>query len=98
MLGNIAIISSGLTLDQQRLEASAHNTANLNTRPSAVLRSEAREGVQGGVEGGMVAGEGPADPVVESVEQITLSHQATALKKTLQTQSDMVGQLLALEA
>lgn len=98
MLGNIAIISSGLALDQQRLEASAHNTANLNTRPSAALRVEAREGAQGVVEGWVVAGEGPSSPVVESVEQMTLSHQATALKKALQTQSDMVGQLLDLEA
>ena len=98
MLGNIAIISSGLALDQQRLEASAHNTANLNTRPSAALRVEAQEGPQGGVEGVVVAGEGPASPVVESVEQITLSHQAVVLKKALQTQSDMVGQLLDLEA
>lgn len=98
MLGNIAIISSGLALDQQRLEASAHNTANLNTRPSAALRVEAQEGAQGGVEGTVVAGEGPSDPVAESVEQITLIHQAVALKKALQTQSDMVGQLLDMEA
>ena len=98
MLGNISIISSGLALDQQRLEASAHNTANLNTRPSAVLRVEAQDGAQGGVVGMVVAGEGPSSPVVESVEQITLSHQAIALKKVLQTQSDMVGQLLDLEA
>jgi hypothetical protein len=98
MLGNVSIISSGLALDQQRLEASAHNTANLNTRPSLALRVEAREGAQGGVEGGVVAGEGPSDPVVESVALMTLSHQAVALKKALQTQSDMVGQLLDLEA
>ncbi|MBI2503677.1 MAG: flagellar basal body rod protein [Candidatus Latescibacteria bacterium] len=98
MLGNISIISSGLALSQQRLEASAHNTANLNTRPAAVLRVEAHEGPQGGVEGEVVAGDGPASPVVESVEQLTVSQQVVALKKALQAQSDMVGQLLDLEA
>jgi len=98
MLGSIATLSSGLILDQQRLDASAHNTANLNTRPSAALRVEAREGAQGGVEGAVVAGEGPSNPVVESVEQIALIQQAVALKKALQTQSEMVGRLLDLKA
>ncbi|MCC7262401.1 MAG: flagellar basal body rod protein [Candidatus Latescibacteria bacterium] len=98
MLGNLSIISSGLALSQQRLEASAHNTANLNTRPSAALRVEAGEGAQGGVEGTVVAGEGPSSPVVESVEQIAVTYQVVALKKALQTQSEMVGRLLDLEA
>lgn len=98
MLGNISIVSSGLALNQQRLEASAHNAANLNTRPSAAQRVEARQGGQGGVEGRVVAGEGPSSPVTESVEQIALTHQVVALKKALQTQSEMVGQLLDLEA
>lgn len=98
MLGNISIISSGLALNQQRLEASAHNTANLNTRSSAALRVEAREGAQGGVEGTVVASEGPSSPVVESVARIALTHQVVALKKALQTQSEMVGRLLNLEA
>jgi hypothetical protein len=98
MLGNISIITSGLVLDQRRLEASAHNTANLNTRPSAALRVETQEGAQGGVEGTVVAGEGPSSPVVESVEQIALTQQAVALKKALQAQSEMVGKLLDLEA
>ena len=98
MLGNISIISSGLALNQQRLEASAHNTANLNTQPTAVLRVEAHEGPQGGVEGMVVAGAGPSSPVVESVALISVGHQVVALKKALQTQSEMVGRLLDLEA
>ena len=97
MLGTISIISSGLILSQERLEASAHNTANLNTEPSSVLRLVAHEGPQGRVVGALVAVEGPASPVVESVEQITAGQQFVALKKALQTQSDMVGQLLDLE-
>ena len=98
MLDTISIISSGLTLSQQRLDASAHNTANLNTEKSSVLRVAAHEGPQGGVAGTVVAGEGPASPVVESVAQITASQQFVALKKALQTQSDMVGRLLDLKA
>jgi hypothetical protein len=98
MLGNISIITSGLALNQRRLEASAHNTANLNTRPSAALRVRAREGAQGGVEGEVRAGEGPSSPVVEGVEQIVLIHLVVALKKALQAQSEMVGRLLDLEA
>lgn len=98
MLGNISIITSGLALSQQRLEASAHNTANLNTRPAVVLRVEAHEGPWGGVEGVVVAGEEPASPVAESVEQISAGQQVVALKKALQTQSDMVGRLLDLQA
>lgn len=98
MLGNISIITSGLALSPPRLEASAHNTANLNTRPSAALRVEARQGAGGGVEGVVIAGEGPSSPVAESVARIALTHQMVALKKALQTQSEMVGRLLDLEA
>jgi hypothetical protein len=98
MLGNISIITAGLALNQRRLEVSAHNTANLNTRPSAALRIQAREGAQGGVEGEVRAGEGPSSPVVEGVARIALIHQAVALKKALQTQSEMAGRLLDLEA
>ncbi len=98
MLGTIASITSGLMLGQQRLDASTHNTATLHPRPSAALRVEAREGGQGGVGGVVSAEEGPSNPVVESVEQISIGHQVVALKKALQTQSEMVGRLLDLEA
>lgn len=98
MLGGISIISSGLLLSQQRLEASAHDTANLTTVPTVDLRLEAREASQGGVKGMLVAGSGPASSVVEAVEQITAVHHFAALKKALQTQDELVGQFLDLEA
>lgn len=97
MLGGISSIRSGLLLNQQRLEASAHDTANLATIPAVDLRVEARE-APGGVESTITAGSGPASPVGEAVEQRVAGHHFAALKKALQTQDELVGRLLDLEA
>ena len=101
MIGELAISSSGLIQAQHRLRASAHNTANLTTDESAVVKVRGREHPpRGGVVSEIsarverAADRRTAPHVDESVEQITASHQSAALKKAVQTQDDMLGTLL----
>ena len=82
MIGGLSISHSGLRHAQRRLEASAHNTANLTTAKTTASTTAQR----------------PAPFVDEAVEQISIVHQAGALRRAVQTQDDMLGILMDLTA
>ena len=104
-----ATATSGLLHQQQRLEASAHNSANLGTRQTVILAVSGREIPSAGVRSAVSrtpvvrpqisslsaeATPGPAGFVDEAVEQIDIHHHSVALVRALQTQDDMLGSLL----
>ena len=78
MIGGLSISQSGLRHDQRRLEESAHNTANLTTAKTTASPAAQRS----------------APFVDEAVEQISIVHQAGALRRVVQTQDDMLGILM----
>ena len=82
MIGGFSISHSELRHVQRRMEVSAYNTANLTT-----AKTTASSAAQ------------PTAPFVdEAVEQISIVHQAGALRRAVQTQDDMLGILLDLSA
>ncbi len=82
MIGGFSISHSELRHAQRRLEASAHTTANLT-----IAKTTASTTAQ------------PTAPFVDgAVEQISIVHQAGALRRAVQTQDDMLGILLDLIA
>ena len=116
MIGGLSSPShSGLRHIQRRLEASAHNTANLTTAATTILRVAGREeppgqGVtsqtsgrsevrfRGDADGAASTGRRTAPFVDEAVEQISIEHQAGALRRVAQTQDDMLGILVNITA
>ena len=98
MLRGIHTSTSGLVLNQRRLAISAHNTANLRTADAAKLRVRAREAPQGGVEAGTTGSQAEIRPVEEAVEQMVSAQHFVANARAVQTQDDMLGALLDLEA
>ncbi len=96
-----SIAQSGLQAAQQRLGASAHNVANMNT-PGFRRESVAQEAAPGnagvattgvqraGTEGGALER--------EAVEQLSATYAFAANLKTLSTQDRMLGTLLDTRA
>lgn len=92
-----AIASSGLRAAQQRLDASAHNIANLQTPGMRPLRVEQAENAMppGGV--GTSVQRTPQSGVAleqEVVDQMSATYAFKANLRTLQTQDRMLGALL----
>ena len=95
-----SIASSGLQAAQARLDASAHNTANMNTPGFRRLRAEQTEVAgQGGVAASIQRA--PQEGVAleqEVVDQMTATYAFKANLQTLQTQDRMMGALLDVRA
>jgi len=98
LLKGITAGVAALNLGRLRLEASARNTANLNTPGASRVRVLARETPQGGVVPQVDVPAAAPDLITESVEQVSASRQVSLLKKALQIQEEMVGMLLDLRA
>lgn len=96
MLRGISISASGLELSRLRLEASAHNTANLTSAGATRVRVLAQEAPQGGVVPQVQSEAAAPDALDESVAQISVSQHVSLLKKALQIQEEMMGVLLDL--
>ncbi len=100
MIRALSTSALGLRANQQRLEASAHNTANSTVSETAKLRTQAREIPRGGVQTQTRATNSKArgEPVEEAVEQIAATQNFKANVRAVQTQDDMLGTLLDLHA
>ena len=95
-----SIGQSGLQAAQMRLDASAHNTANMGTPGFRRLRTEQTEVAgQGGVATSVqrVPQEGVALEQ-EVVDQMTATYAFKANLKILQTEDRMLGALLNVRA
>ena len=98
MIQALNISAAGMQHQAQRLRASAHNTANATTptEESARLRVRGQErayGVASYIETGATS-----DAVREGVTQIESSQSFRANMRAVQTQDEMLGALLDLEA
>ena len=95
-----SIASSGLQAAQLRLDASAHNVANMNTptfrRQSMALQAQPE---QGGVRASVQ--HEPQESIAlkqEAVEQISTTYTFKTNLQTLQTEDRMLGALLNTQA
>jgi len=94
-----SIALSGLQHAQQRLQASAHNIANLATEGFSPQRAVGSARPGGGVETRLVTGEaGGTDLVTEVVEQLSASYAYRANIVTLQRADSLLGTLLDVRA
>lgn len=95
-----SIASSGLQAAQARLDASAHNTANMNTPGFRRLRAEPSEVAgRGGV--ATAVQRAPQEGVAleqEVVDQMTATYAFKANLQTIKTQDEMMGSLLDVKA
>ena len=96
-----SIAQSGLQAAQQRLGASAHNVANMNT-PGFRRQSVGQEAAPGNA-GVATTGvqRAPTEGVAlerEAVEQLSATYAFAANLKTLSTQDRMLGTLLDTRA
>ena len=95
-----SIAQSGLQAAQARLDASAHNTANMNTPGFRRLRAAPSEVAgRGGV--ATAVQRAPQEGVAleqEVVDQMTATYAFKANLQTLQTQDRMMGALLDVRA
>ncbi|HPU20666.1 MAG TPA: flagellar basal body protein [Alicycliphilus sp.] len=92
----LSIASSGLQAAQLRLNASAHNVANLNT-PGFKGQTVQQQAVPptGGVQARTAQAARPGVALeAEAVEQITASYAFKANALVLRTADDMAGTLL----
>lgn len=98
MIRALSTSASGLRANQQRLKASAHNTANSTAPDTAKLRTRAQEIPGDGVQTQTRASGSKArgEPVEEAVEQIAAAQNFKANVRAVQTQDDMLGTLLDL--
>jgi len=100
MTSSLHIGASGLILNQKRLEGAAHNAASAAADKRASVRVTGLEGTQGGgrpaVDLGRVGG--AAEAVEGAVEQIAAVQHARADARVVQTQDEMLGKLLDIEA
>ena len=112
MTKGINTAASGLTANQRRLQISAHNTANLNTKNFKKSRASLKEGKHGGVEATVRKEEVPGTPTQETdpsdgasanveiaeetVEQISARRGFKANAQVIRTQDEMLGKLLDL--
>lgn len=103
MIRAFSTSASGLRANQQSLQASAHNTANLTTEEAAKVRVQSKEVKGGGVQtqakvtGGAAQIE-PVEEAEEAVEQITAAQNFKANARSVQTQDEMLGALLDIKA
>ena len=95
-----SIATSGLQAAQLRLDASAHNVANMNTpafrRQSVALQAQPD---QGGVRASVQRE--PQEGVAleqEAVEQMSATYAFKANLQTIKTQDEMMGSLLDVKA
>ena len=105
MLTSLATSATGLRHAGARLQAVAHDTANLNTQETAVLRAHGREAgagrgvataVDGHLERRSPAGPAPAatDAVALEAESATAAHGARANATAVRAADAMLGTLL----
>ena len=96
----LSIASSGLSAAQMRLDASAHNVANMNTpnfRRSVV--SQAARAEQGGVDASVQRAPGTGVALEqEVVDQMSATYAFKANLQTIKTQDAMMGALLDIRA
>ncbi|MDA0337810.1 MAG: hypothetical protein O2782_21800 [bacterium] len=92
--------ASGLRHAEARQRATAHNTVNLSTPETVVLRTITNEhadgrGVETHTEGQVEQRPGASSSAVESsVAQISTLHSTGALANVVRTTDDMLGSLL----
>lgn len=96
MSNSFAIASSGLHAAQQRLDATAHNVANLGTEDAQRLRVEQVENpVTGGVQATTQREPQPGIRVEqEMVNAMEATYAFKAGLKMIQTQNSAIGSLL----
>ena len=94
MFQGLSISSSGLVFNEKRLDASAHNTANLTTEDTAGVHVQAEEVPGAGVRSRHSVSDQDISLVHESVEHILAGHHFTANVRAAQTQDEMLGVLL----
>ncbi len=94
MIHGLSISSSGMAFNERRLNASAHNTANLSTEDAARAHVQAEEVPGAGVRSRHSVSARDISAVDESVEQILAGHHFTANVRAAQTQDEMLGVLL----
>ena len=96
----LSIASSGLSAAQMRLDASAHNVANMNTpnfRRSVV--SQAARAEQGGVDASVQRAPGTGVALEqEVVDQMSATYAFKASVQVLRTQERTLGSLLTVKA
>ena len=94
-----SIASSGLQVAQLRLDASAHNVANMNTpgfkRQSVAQQAQPGGGVSAAVQTAPDAGTGLEQ---DAVEQLSATYAFKANLQTLKTADQMLGTLLSERA
>ncbi|MFT5086804.1 MAG: flagellar basal body rod protein FlgC [Candidatus Latescibacterota bacterium] len=90
--------ASGLLHQEQRLRASAHNTANTTTPEERAARLRVQGQEQSGGVVSLTEIGGISDAVRESVTQIDSAQAFSANVRAVQTQDEMLGTLLDLEA
>jgi hypothetical protein len=100
MTSSLNIGASGLILNQKRLEGAAHNAASAAADEQVRVRVTGREGMHGGVRAAIDIGRagGAAEAVEGQVEQIAAVQHARADVRVVQTQDEMLGRLLDIEA
>ena len=94
-----AIAQTGLNVAQQRLDASAHNVANLQTpgfhRQQVQQQTVAPQGVQADTRKALHAGAALAD---DRVNQMSAAYSFEANLKAIRTEQRMLGRLLDEQA
>lgn len=94
-----SIALSGLQHAQQRLQASAHNIANIATEDFAPQRAVGSARADGGVDTRLQTGEASGvDLVSEIVEQVAASYAFRANVVSLQRADRLLGTLLDVRA
>lgn len=108
MNASLHIAATGLRHADLRQRATAHNTSNLTTPSTTVVRAQGSERPDGGVEtsvqgrtedrvhlgaDGVPAGSGHG-AVDSAVEQIVSENHAASLASVVRTSDDMIGSLL----
>jgi flagellar hook protein FlgE len=99
-IDGIGAALSGIDAAHTRVRNSAHNVANLTTEEFHNLRTRQVEQPGGGVRAETVrdAEPRPVDLARERVDQILARVQAQASQRALETQLELTGSLVDLEA
>ena len=95
LMDTLSVAASGLRSAEIRLEAAAHNIANLGTEGVRPLRVIQEEHEAGGSTARVVRAESPhsVDSVEALVEQLRASYQYTASARLLAVELDMRGRI-----
>ena len=90
---------SGVRAAEERMSASAHNVANLNTEEARALRVRLSERAnRGGVDARTERTEERPDLAEETVEQMSARNYLKANANAIRTQDEMLGTLLDILA